>query len=183
MTRIWITAILLLNIICGGCDQYATEEQNNPLFGLGVPATDTLIRKWDDDVRPDGKGFPAGEGDARSGKIVYSQKCASCHGANADDNTFGKLVSLPGDTSKSKSVGSYWPYASTVFDYIRRAMPFNAPGSLTNDEVYGLTAFILAGNSLIPDTVVLDASVIPKIQMPAMRKFVPDDRNGGFEVR
>ena len=96
MTRVWITAILLQAIICSGCDQYATEEQNNPLFGLGAPASDSLIRKWDTDVRPDGEGLPPGAGDALAGKTVYVQKCASCHGANADDNTFGKLVSRPG---------------------------------------------------------------------------------------
>ena len=183
MTRVWITAMLLQAIVCSGCDQYATEEQNNPLFGLGAPASDSLIRKWDTDVRPDGEGLPPGAGDALAGKTVYVQKCASCHGANADDNTFGKLVSRPGDTSKSKSVGTYWPYATTVFDYVRRAMPFNAPGSLTNDEVYALTAFILSGNSLIADSVKLNASLLPNIKMPAVQRFVPDDRTGGPEIR
>lgn len=183
MTYRSITVMLLLTIICNGCNQYTIEEQDSPLFGLGAPATDSLIRKWDVDIRPDGQGLPAGGGDAFSGKAIYAQKCASCHGANADDDTFGKLVSRPGDTSKSKSVGTYWPYATTVFDYIRRAMPFNAPGSLTNEEVYALTAFILSGNGLVADSVVLNASLLPNIKMPAVIRFVPDDRMESVEIR
>jgi cytochrome c len=87
------------------------------------------------------------------------------------------------DYTKGRSIGNYWPYASTVFDYVRRAMPFNLPGSLTNDEVYAVTAYVLFENNVIPEATVLDATTLPKVRMPAQPRYVPDDRKGGPVIK
>jgi len=150
-------------------------------FGFGRPATDAEIRRLDIDVRPDGVGLPAGLGSVKAGKQIYGAKCAACHGINGEGPT-NRLVATS-FTAREKAIGNYWPYATTLFDYIRRAMPFNAPGSLTNEEVYSLTAYLLAANKIIDSTAVIDARTLPKVVMPAQKLFVPDDRRGGREVR
>lgn len=157
-------------------------------FGFGRTATQAEINAWDIAVRPDGKGLPAGQGDVKTGKAIYAVKCAACHGENGTETPGVKLAGLPlvSDTSaksKPKTIGNYWPYATTVFDYIRRAMPYNQPGSLTNNEVYSLTAYLLNANKIIKADVVLNAKVLPKIAMPAKKLFIMDDRKGGPEVK
>ncbi|MBD0260390.1 MAG: cytochrome c [Cytophagales bacterium] len=151
-------------------------------FGLGRPATAAEIGRLDHDVRPDGTGLPAGSGTVAAGKAVYAAKCAACHGITGVEGPHSRLVARA-DHAKEKTVGNYWPYATTLFDYIRRAMPYNAPGSLTDEEVYGVTAFLLRANGLIDSTAVLDARTLPAVAMPARPRFVPDDRRGGPEVR
>ena len=89
----------------------------------------------------------------------------------------------PADKKKEKTIGNYWPYATTVFDYVRRAMPFNAPGSLTNEEVYHLTAYLLNANEIIDEKYVINAQTLPKVIMPAQKLYVPDDRKGGAEIK
>lgn len=150
-------------------------------FGFGHPATAQKIAAVDIDVRPDGTGLPAGSGSVQKGRQLYAAKCASCHGNNGVEGQYSHLVSS--DTSKAKTIGNYWPYATTVFDYIRRAMPFNAPGSLSNKEVYGVTAFLLYANKLIDSNTIINAQSLPKVEMPAKKMFVPDDRGGGKEIR
>lgn len=155
-------------------------------FGFGRPATEAEIAALDIDVRPDGKGLPKGEGNATEGKAIYALKCAGCHGATGTEGPNDRLV--VGDTTQGrarriKAIGNYWPYATTVFDYIRRAMPFNQPGSLTDREVYSLTAYLLHANGLWDEKAGLNAKNLPKIKMPARDKFVPDDRKGGAEIR
>ena len=153
-------------------------------FGFGRPATATDITRLDIDVRPDGAGLPKGSGTVLTGKAIYATKCAVCHGATGTEGPQGALVSPAGDTArKVKTIGNYWPYATTVFDYIRRAMPYNQPGSLTDDEVYSLTAFLLHANRIVNADAVMNRQTLPKVVMPAQKLFIPDDRRGGPEVR
>jgi S-disulfanyl-L-cysteine oxidoreductase SoxD len=153
-------------------------------FGIGRPATPAEIAALDIEVGPDGAGLPPGRGTAADGAPVYAARCAGCHGKTGKEGPNDVLVGrLPGDAfpfardpRAPKTIGSYWPYATTVFDYIRRAMPPDAPGSLKDEEVYGLVAYLLAMNELIPQDAVIDAASLPKVQMPARGHFVPDTR-------
>jgi mono/diheme cytochrome c family protein len=157
-------------------------------FGFGHTPTAQEIAAWDIAVRPDGKGLPKGQGDAEKGKALYATKCVACHGANGIETPGAKLPApaLVSDTipkSRPKTIGNYWPYATTLFDYVRRAMPYNQPGSLTNDEVYSITAYLLNANKIIKTGIVLNAQNLPKIVMPAKKLFIMDDRKGGREVK
>lgn len=153
-------------------------------FGFGKPATAAQIARLDVDVRPDGAGLPAGSGTAKQGAVLFAAKCAACHGTGGVGGPNGSLVMTapaPGKRAE-KIIGNYWPYATTVFDYIRRAMPFNQPGSLTNEEVYALTAYLLTANKLLDEKTVLTAQTLPRVVMPAQPRFVPDDRRAGPEI-
>ena len=149
-------------------------------LSLGKPATAEEIRGWDIDIRPDGKGLPVGSGDAVSGEDVFIQKCAACHGEFAEGA--GRYPVLAGGQDSLnthdpvKTVGSYWPYASTVFDYIRRAMPFGHAQSLSADEVYAMTAYILYSNDIIEDDYVLDQNTLAAVEMPNSNGFIEDAR-------
>ena len=153
-------------------------------FGIGRPATPAEIAALDIDVGPDGAGLPPGHGSAADGAPIYAARCATCHGKTGKEGPNDVLVGrLPGDAfpfakdpRAPKTIGSYWPYATTVFDYVRRAMPPDKPGSLRDDEVYGLVAYLLALNELIPGDAVIDAASLPKVKMPAHDHFVPDTR-------
>lgn len=154
-------------------------------FGYGRKATQAEIDRLDIDVRPDGKGLPKGEGISAKGKVIFEAKCVACHGAGGIGGPNGSLVTnkTPTDKRREKTIGNYWPYATTVFDYVRRAMPFNEPGSLSNEEVYNLTAYLLNANGIIDEKAVINAQTLPKVEMPAKNLFVPDDRKGGAEIR
>ena len=157
-------------------------------FGFGRPATLKEIALLDTDVRPDGKGLPAGSGKVSEGKLVYAAKCSGCHGVTGTEGPNDQLVTIKNATdpkvkARNKTIGNYWPYATTVFDYIKRAMPFNQPGSLTDQEVYNLTAFLLHENGLIKADEIINAKTLPKVVMPARDFFVPDDRKDGPEIR
>lgn len=152
-------------------------------FGFGHTATAAQIDSLNISIAPDGKGLPAGSGDAVTGQRIYIAKCAACHGETGAEPTPNRLVAPMGDTTRVKTIGNYWPYATTVFDYIRRAMPFNAPGSLASEEVYSLTAFLLYRNEVIDSTLQLNARNLPQIVMPAKKYYVDDDRRGGNEVK
>jgi mono/diheme cytochrome c family protein len=153
-------------------------------FGIGRAATPADIAAWDIDVGPDGAGLPPGRGTSADGAPIYAARCAGCHGKTGKEGPNDVLVGrLPGDAftfardpKAPKTIGSYWPYATTVFDYIRRAMPPDAPGSLKDNEVYGLVAYLLTLNELIPADAVVDAASLPKVKMPAHDHFVPDTR-------
>jgi len=149
-------------------------------FGIGRSADKDFIARWDIDVRPDGKGLPKGTGRAKNGALIYSNKCASCHGINGVEGPEDNLVT---SSNGRNTIGNYWPYATTIFDYVRRAMPFNAPGSLTDQEVYDLTAYLLFLNGIINVDYSLTEQTLPAIEMPAKRKYVLDDRQGGPEIR
>jgi len=157
-------------------------------FGFGRTATVSEVVKWDISIRPDGKGLPAGDGSVSKGAAIYTLKCAACHGVGGKEIPGVKLPApaLVSDTtakSKPKTIGNYWPYATTLFDYVRRAMPYNLPGSLTDNEVYSVTAYLLSANKIIQPDAILNAQNLPKIIMPAKKLFVVDDRKGGPEVK
>jgi len=153
-------------------------------FGIGRPATPAEVAALDVDVGPDGAGLPPGRGTSADGAPIYAARCASCHGKTGKEGPNDVLVGrLPGDAfpfardpRAPKTIGSYWPYATTVFDYIRRAMPPDAPRSLGDNEVYGLVAYLLFLNELIPADAVIDQTSLPKVTMPAHDHFVPDTR-------
>jgi len=157
-------------------------QQPPARFGIGRPATPAEIAAEDIDIGPDGAGLPAGKGTAAEGAAIYAAKCAQCHGKTGKEGPNDVLVgrgAFPSgaDTTSRRTIGNYWPYATTVFDYIRRAMPSPAPGTLKDDEVYALTAFLLAENEIIPKDAAVDASTLPKVVMPARDKFAADPRN------
>ena len=180
-----------------GANRFVRESRDSlpTRFGFGRPATAAQIAKLDTDVRPDGMGLPTGSGTAATGAQIFAVKCAACHGAGGVGGPNGSLVTTasvpgkqPGKSNAARVIGNYWPYATTVFDYIRRAMPFSQPGSLTNDEVYALTAYLLSANRILDEKTVgpslrLTAQSLPRVVMPAQKLFVPDDRKGGPEVR
>ena len=138
-------------------------------YGFGRAPTEAEIAALDIDVRPDGQGLPPGRGSARDGAQIYATTCAACHGAKGEKPGIGPLVGGFGTLKSAKpvkTIGSYWPYATTLFDYIRRAMPFNAPESLTSDQVYAVTAYLLSLNKIVPDDAVLDAKSLPQVKLP-----------------
>ena len=168
-------------------------------YGFGTPAPRELVAALDIDVRPDGTGLPPGSGTTRDGGEVYMRRCAVCHGANGEGGSAEALVggepvaSAPfgptyeqwraGRPDVPFTIGNYWPYATTIFDYVRRAMPANAPGTLTANETYGLVAWLLMKNGIVPASAVMNAETLPRVVMPAHARFNPDDRAGGRAVR
>ncbi len=157
-----------------GADPAAVYSTNKAPH-LGKPMSKGEVAKWNLTIFPDGRGLPPGRGTAKQGAALYAAGCASCHGAEGEGGTAEELVSEPKPPSgeyPSKAIGSYWPFATTIFDYIRRAMPPTAPGSLSADQVYALTAYLLAANKIIAADAVIDAETLPKIKMPNRDGFV-----------
>ena len=160
-------------------------------LGIGRAATAEEIKAIDIDVMPDGRGLPAGRGTVSEGAKIYAAKCASCHGKGGEGKPFDRLVAT--DAGKNfdfatnaalpRAVGNYWPYATTLYDYTYRAMPFTQPGTLTPDETYSLVAYILALNKIVPEDAVMDPRTLPAVKMPARDRFVIDNRKGGKTVK
>jgi mono/diheme cytochrome c family protein len=150
-----------------------------PQFGQEIAPA--YIAPWDISIGPDGAGLPPGSGTASQGEAVYAAKCQACHGEKGtggpNDALVGGIGSLALGKSPVKTVGSYWPYATTLFDYIRRAMPFPETKSLTNDEVYAVSAYILNLNGVVGTDEVLDAQSLPKVKMPNRDGFIPFPRD------
>jgi mono/diheme cytochrome c family protein len=144
---------------------------------LGRAATAEEIAGWDISIGPDGAGLPPGGGTPKQGEAVYAAKCLACHGEKGagkpNDQLVGGQGTLAGDKPAVKTIGSFWPYATTVFDYVRRAMPYVESKSLTNDEVYAVAAYILSLNGVIADADTMDAQTLPKVKMPNRDGFVP----------
>lgn len=143
---------------------------------LGVPATSAQIAGWDVSIPPDGAGLPPGSGTPAQGAAVYAAKCSGCHAAEGAGKPNDRLVGGRGTLKTStpiRTIGSYWPYATTLFDYVRRAMPYPAPHSLTNQEAYALTAYLLELNGVIDKDAVIDAQTLPRVKMPNRDNFVP----------
>jgi S-disulfanyl-L-cysteine oxidoreductase SoxD len=142
---------------------------------LGKPIDEAAIAAWDISILPDGTGLPKGSGTPAQGALVYAEKCVACHGDNGKGGLAGALVSdreLAGISAAQKTIRNFWPYSTTIFDFIRRAMPFQMPRSLTDDEVYALTAYILAENKLIGANDIMNAQTLPKVTMPNRDNFI-----------
>jgi cytochrome c len=157
----------------------ATIAGQSPTYKLGRTPTADEIKAWDIAIGPDGKELPPGRGTVERGKIVYAEQCTRCHGATAVEGPEAPLVGGKGtlNTKKPlKTVGSYWPYATTLFDYINRAMPFDRPTVMSADDVYAVTAYVLNLNGIIKDGDVMDAKTLPAVRMPNRDGFVPDPR-------
>jgi len=171
----------------------APQSKTPERFGIGRAATPEEIAAWDIDVRPDGVGLPPGSGTPGDGTTIYAAKCSGCHGKTGREGPNDRLVGrLPNDTlvgggpierlDSVRTIKNFWPYSTTVFDYIRRAMPPDAPGSLKDNEVYALTAYLLYLNDLVSLDATVDATSLPKVKMPARDRFVPDPRGGPKSV-
>jgi len=157
------------------------------LYGYGHPISATEIAGWDIDIRPDGVGLPPGNGSVEQGEWLYEEQCAECHGSFGEG--VGRYPVLAGgegslqDARPSKTVGSYWPYTTTLFDYIRRTMPFTQPQSLSDDETYALTAYVLYLNDLVDDDLVLNQHNLATITLPNQANFIPDPRPDVANIR
>jgi hypothetical protein len=148
-------------------------------YQIGRTATPAEIKTWDIDVAPDGKNLPNGQGSVRHGAEVYRAKCAACHGAHAEGGLGDRLVGGQGTLATPnpvKTVGSYWQFATTLFDYIRRAMPLDAPQSLSNPDVYSVSGYVLYLNGLLPEDAVVDARTLTTLRMPNRDGFIADPR-------
>ena len=174
--------------LLAACNTDRTSKASHGPLGLGHAPTAAQMAAIDIDANPVGVGLPAGQGTSASGAAVYAQKCAACHGAHGEGiEKNPKLIGhdqpagfvFASDAKAVKTIGNYWPYATTLFDYIHRTMPFTAPGSLSADETYGLVAYLLAENGIVPANTVIDAKSLPGVRMPARAHFVPDNREGG----
>ncbi|ABE36077.1 cytochrome c family protein [Paraburkholderia xenovorans LB400] len=176
-------AAFLLLMALASCSSIAPDAPGaqNATAGhdIGTPVTAQELAAWNIDVAPDGRGLPPGSGDVATGAHVFAAKCAACHGAQGQGGLGDPLVGGQGTLASAKpkrTVGSYWPYATTLFDYIRRAMPYNAPESLSADEVYALSAFLLNQNGIVAANTRLDAASLPRVVMPNRNGFVIDPR-------
>ena len=164
-------ACAALVLVAAGCAAPARVETPN----LGRPATAAEIAGWDISVGPDGVGLPAGSGTALKGAAVYEQKCQACHGAKGAGQPNDRLAGGHGTLASKtpvRTIGSYWPYARTVFDYVRRSMPYTQPQSLSDDEVYAVTAYLLQLNGIIGEADEMNAQTLPKVTMPNRGNFV-----------
>lgn len=162
-------AISLLSLGCGDRDDGSSLG-----MALGTPAPTALQTTWDTSIPPDGAGLPMGSGDAERGAALFEAQCQHCHGVAGRGGPAGDLAggTLEGPAIK-RTVGSYWPYATSVFDYVRRAMPYERPGSLADDDVYALVAYLLAENGIIEAGSSMDAVTLPKVVMPNRNGFPP----------
>ena len=162
-----------------------SPSQTVQTFGFGSPASAARVALWDIDVKPDGEGLPVGRGTVGEGQVIYQVMCAVCHGATGVEGPNDRLVGTEEwtDWPSGRAVGNYWPYATTLFDYISKAMPQMTPGVLSADQTYAVIAYILNMNGLVGDDAVMDAEALPAVVMPARDRFVVDDRRGGPEVR
>ena len=162
--------VVVLVAVPGYTGSLAQETPN-----LGRPATPVEIAGWDINIPPDGTGLPPGNGTPEQGAVVYTQKCQSCHGEKGAGKPNDTLVGGQGTlTSPSpvRTIGSYWPYATTVFDYVRRAMPYPQSQSLTNDEVYAVTAYLLHLNGIIGAQDTMNAQMLPQVKIPNRDNFI-----------
>lgn len=167
-TRERVSAALVVALAVGS-SAAAADGPN-----LGKPISPAEIAAWDITIQPDGTGLPPGSGTAAQGAVIYAQKCAMCHGENG---TGGRNAAVVGGApitgmDSVKTIANFWPYATTLFDFTRRAMPWQAPRTLTSDEVYALTAYILAANKLIGEGEVMNAQTLPKVRMPNRDGFI-----------
>jgi len=168
----WKLSVLLLAAT-------ATLSAQSPRFAVGRPPTPEEIRELGSAIAPDGTGLPAGAGTVAAGRELFAAQCARCHGPKGEGDVGAALVGGQGTLRTArplKTVGSFWPYATTLWDYVNRAMPFDRPGLLQPPEVYAAVAFVLNLNGIIEEDRVMDATSLPKVQMPNRDGFVADPR-------
>jgi cytochrome c len=173
MREFYIAAFAVVALAC------AIPAQAQSRYVIGRAATPAEIAGWNIDIDRYGNNLPPGSGSVSHGREVFDQQCAACHGAKGEGGVGDRLVGGQGTLATSRpvrTVGSYWPYAPTLFDYIRRAMPQNAPQSLSNDDVYAVSAYILNLNGLLAADATLDARTLSEIKMPNRKMFVGDPR-------
>ena len=184
----------VVGMVCAALACAGAETDDAPSvarFGFGHEPSAAEIAAWDIDVMPDGTGLPAGSGTVQRGIALYEAQCVSCHGPTGREGPYDLLVGrVPNDAfpfgrdrTVRSTIGNYWPYATTLYDYLLRTMPFGNPGTLEPDEIYSLVAALLYMNDLIAQDAVMDAATLPAVVMPARDRFVVDDRKGGLEVR
>jgi hypothetical protein len=170
LERLAIGAVSLIVAVAPASAVMAADESH-----FCKPVTQADIAAWDISIGPDGAGLPPGKGTVAQGETVYAAKCQACHaekGAGGpNDRLVGGAGTIAPDKAPVKTVGSYWPYATTLFDYVRRAMPWDRPKSLTDDEVYAVAAYVLYLNGIIGQDEVLDAQSLPKVKMPNREGF------------
>lgn len=174
----WVSLVAATAFLVSVAAFAQTAKPRN--YGVGTPATPEQIAGWDIDVRPDGQGLPPGKGSVKDGEKIYLERCAACHGEFGESaGRWPQLAQGKGSLATHdpvKTVGSYLPYVASVFDYIRRAMPFGDAQSLSNDELYAVTAFILNLNDIVDDKFVLSKDTWSKVKMPNEGGFYDDDR-------
>ena len=192
---------MLASVLIAACEIQPLEQtagsqlaESNLLperFGFGREATLAEVQAADTDVAPDGVGLPPGSATVAEGSEVYGRLCAACHGATGIEGPNNVLVGrepregFPFGQSPRyrRTVGNYWPYATTLYDYVARAMPHTSPGSMSAEEVYGVVAYLLYRNEIVPAEAVMDAEALLAVVMPAQDRFVPDNRTGGPVIR
>ena len=175
VTRLWVAVIMSVSV---GASM-AANDQVPSRYGIGHSPSKAFIDNWDIAIGPDGAELPGGRGTVAEGAIVYGERCAACHGPSGREGPDPILVGGQGTLVSAKplfTIGSYWSYATTLYDYIYRAMPFVTPGSLTPDEVYALCAYLLNANGIIADDALMDRKSLPAVQMPNRDGFMPDPR-------
>lgn len=177
LTRKFLCPTLLLALALGACTSTGQDPRlataQSPQLGKKVSEAD--LKAWDISVHSDGTNLPPGSGTPAQGAKIYAQKCAACHGPNGKGGPNAALVGgapLTQGINTTKTIANFWPYASTVFDFTRRAMPWAQPRTLTDDEVYALTAYLLALNKLIGENDVMNAETLPKVKMPNRDGFI-----------
>jgi mono/diheme cytochrome c family protein len=172
----WVSFAILCIFVAGPV--FAQTKPRH--YGIGQPATPEQIAGWDIDVRPDGQGSPPGQGSVKAGEKIYMEKCAACHGEFGESaGRWPQLAQGKGTLASHdpvKTVGSYYPYLSSVFDYIRRAMPYGDAQSLGNDDLYAVTAYVLHLNDIVDDNFVLSKESWKQVKMPNQGGFFDDDR-------
>jgi S-disulfanyl-L-cysteine oxidoreductase SoxD len=174
--RLWQAVGIVVLLVVASASPVAAQLST---YGVGRPPTAEEVKAWDLTIPPEGQGLPPGSGTAALGKAIYEERCASCHGEKGEDPKYGRLVGGHGTLATPqpvRSIGSFWQYATTLWSYIRRSQPFDEPGSLTPDQVYAVTAYLLHLNGIIGEQDVMDAQALPLVKMPNRDGFVPDPR-------
>jgi len=176
-----VLVLLLLGILGAGISSRAQEPGYRAPVGIGRLADPVTERAFviHPAIPPNGRGLPEGSGTVQEGAGIYAEKCANCHGPSGTEGPFDELVG-PGrpvyGPQAVRTIGNYWPYATTIYDYVKRAMPFDRPGFLGPSEVYAVTAWLLNQNGILPADAVLNRETLPTVQMPGRDRFVPDPR-------
>ena len=171
----WVAGIVML--LVAACVWPAAAQL--PTYGVGNPPSAEATKSWDLTIPPNGQGLPPGSGTAVLGQAIYAERCAACHGEKGEDPKYSVLVGGHGTLTADRprpTIGSFWQYATTLWSYIRRAQPFDEPGSLTADQVYAVTAYLLHLNGIVGAQEVMDARTLPLVKMPNRNGFVLDPR-------